>query len=43
MVAFFGFGDVGDMQIFVAAVHGGAVQQLTQGQGIHQHDAAVVA
>jgi serine/threonine protein kinase len=33
MVAFFGFGDVGDTQIFVSPVHGGVVQQLTQGKG----------
>jgi len=32
-VAFFGFGDVGDVQIFLAAIQGGPVQQLTQGQG----------
>jgi eukaryotic-like serine/threonine-protein kinase len=32
-VAFFGFGDVGDVQIFVVPIEGGAVQQLTQGKG----------
>jgi serine/threonine protein kinase/Tol biopolymer transport system component len=32
-VAFFGFGDVGDVQIFVVPTEGGAVQQLTQGRG----------
>jgi eukaryotic-like serine/threonine-protein kinase len=33
MVAFFGFGDVGDTQIFVTPVNGGALQQLTHGKG----------
>jgi Tol biopolymer transport system component len=33
MVAFFGFGDSGDTQIFVAPLHGDEVQQLTQGRG----------
>ena len=32
-ILFFGFGDVGDVQIFVAPTSGGAVQQLTQGKG----------
>jgi Tol biopolymer transport system component/predicted Ser/Thr protein kinase len=32
-VAFFGFGDVGDVQVFVVPMAGGAVQQLTQGKG----------
>lgn len=32
-VAFFGFGDAGDVQIFVVPMAGGAVQQLTQGKG----------
>jgi len=32
-VAFFGFGDTGDVQIFVAQMQGGAVQQVTQGKG----------
>jgi len=32
-VAFFGFGDVGDVQIFLAPMHGGSVEQLTQGRG----------
>jgi eukaryotic-like serine/threonine-protein kinase len=31
-VAFFGFGDTGDVQIFVVPVGGGPVQQLTQGK-----------
>jgi serine/threonine protein kinase/Tol biopolymer transport system component len=32
-VAFFGFGDVGDVQIFIVPIAGGAVRQLTQGKG----------
>jgi serine/threonine protein kinase/Tol biopolymer transport system component len=32
-MAFFGFGDSGDVQIFVVPMTGGAVQQLTQGKG----------
>ncbi len=32
-VAFFGFGDVGDVQIFMVPMKGGAVLQLTQGKG----------
>ena len=32
-VAFFGFGDVGDVQIFLAAMRGGSVEQLTHGRG----------
>ena len=32
-IALFGYGDVGDVQIFVMPVHGGPVQQVTHGQG----------
>jgi len=32
-VAFFGFGDVGDVQIFVVPIAGATIQQLTQGKG----------
>jgi eukaryotic-like serine/threonine-protein kinase len=32
-VAFFGFGDVGDVQVFVVPMAGGAVQQVTRGKG----------
>jgi Tol biopolymer transport system component len=32
-VAFFGFGDIADVQIFVVPIEGGAVQQLTHGKG----------
>jgi eukaryotic-like serine/threonine-protein kinase len=33
LVAFFGFGDFGDVQIFVVPMSGGDVQQLTWGKG----------
>jgi serine/threonine protein kinase len=32
-VAFFGFGDVGDVQVFVTPVNGGTIQQVTRGKG----------